>query len=181
MRNLVLIIFLTASLLLGFKSAFAQSSWLTRILSQLEFSIEERLQVSLKDFRLVKRVENFEERFNATNKIQLESNPVGAIATLHNIHTGEPLESCMTPCNLHVDYVSEYVVMLYKYGHLPYNFSIKYDDELFPIWLGKSYIDLEKKHIQCRREFAAAPKTDRDAQACVRIPPVMPTEAKKSG
>lgn len=86
--------------------AVAQSSWLVSLLDNQETAFEKRFQNGLRDFRLIKSVESFDERLNAVKVINIASDPNGAIATLHDLRTGEPLESCQTPCDIHVDGVN---------------------------------------------------------------------------
>jgi len=175
----LLLIFLIV--IISLSTAHAQTRWLTSKLIQLESNIENGIQIKFRDFRLVRKVEIFQERFNATNTIEVSSDPVGAVATLHNIRTGEPLESCKTPCELNVDYTTTYILMFYKYGHLPHYFPVGNGDEIKDVWLGKNYVDLERKHINCRKAFKGTKMTDSDAEPCVRVPPIMPQEAQKSG
>lgn len=161
--------------------AFGQSAWLSSYLNENNKRFEESVQLQLRDFRLLKTVRNFDERFNDNRPIEIKTEPVGAIATLHDISTGEPLEVCETPCSLHVNQVSEYLLVIYKLSHEPVIFPIAYGDDVGNVWLGADYMEIERKHFTCRLEFMAREKTDSDAEVCLRTPPIMPANAQKSG
>ena len=83
-------------------SAYAQGP------SDFETKYVEHIQLQHPDFRIVKKMETFPERYNASVKLPiLASTPSGsktkrAFVTLHDGVTGEPMESCYAPCTLHL-------------------------------------------------------------------------------
>ena len=80
---------------------------------------EAKVQLKHKEFRLVRSIETFPERLNATIKRNMVSSPSGAIVTLHDGVTGEPLESCRTPCTLHQEFGRRYLFVGFKEEHFP--------------------------------------------------------------
>jgi len=165
----------------GSSLASAQSAWLIATLSENDARFEEQAQLHLRDFKLVKQVATYPERFNDNNPIAVKSDPAGAIATLHDMSTGEPLESCETPCELKVNRTSDYWLALYKFAHEPVVFAAGYGDDLGTIWLGGNYMEIEKKHFTCMAKFEKRREKDRDAEVCIRTPPIMPSNAERSG
>ena len=161
--------------------AEAQSNWIIKKLLLSEKNFEDGMKLRFKEYEMIKEVRSFPDRLNATNKVKFSTKPPGAIVTLHDIKTGEPLESCKTPCELSVDYTTLYVAGFYKFGYQYNHYPIKHGDDFPETWLGKNYLDVAKKHRQCQREFKARPLQDADVKPCVRVPPVMPAQATKSG
>lgn len=146
--------------------------------------VQTKMQEKAPNFRLIMSEEKFDERFNATIAIPVDTKPSGAVATLHDFRTGEPLESCTTPCELHVDSVRTYGLVLFKFGHAPYMRAIGHKearDERPPTWLGIDYLEATQNAKKCYKDFASAPKVDGDAMPCMRVPPIMPPNAKHSG
>lgn len=145
---------------------------------------EAKVALEKPNFRLIMREESFEERFNAVNPVTIKTKPEGAISTLYDFNTGEPLETCKTPCDLHIDNSSLYFAVALKPGHNPYPmiFSGKNEDNTRPeVWLGINYFDMIQKARTCYKDFQDAPKVDGDVSPCLRVPPVMPPWAEESG
>lgn len=142
------------------------------------------MQEKVPNFRLIMSEEKFDERFNAVIAIPVDTKPSGAVAALHDFRTGEPLESCITPCDLHVDSVRTYGLVLFKFGHAPYMRAIGHKeakDERPPTWLGIDYLEATNNAKKCYKDFVSAPKVDGDASPCMRVPPIMPPNAERSG
>ena len=175
-----ILMMLTASAL-SVSPAYSQSVWLTNYLAENNKKLEDGVRLQLRDFRLVKDVRNYAERFNDRQPLKIESDPSEAVATLHDISTGEALESCLTPCDLHINQVQEYLLVLYKFAHEPVVFPVGFGDHIGTVWLGADYLEIAKKHIACYTEFLDREKIDGDAEVCLRTPPIMPAEAQKSG
>ncbi|MDB2438641.1 energy transducer TonB [Hellea sp.] len=162
-------------------TAHAQSIWLTNHLAENYKGFEDSVRLQLRDFEIVKEPRQFAERFNDNESVEIKSDPIGAIATLHDISTGEALETCKTPCDLHINRVEEYILVLYKFAHEPVIFPIGFGDEIGTVWLGANYQEIEQKHLSCYLEFLGRDKKDTDAEVCLRTPPIMPSDAQKSG
>ncbi len=144
----------------------------------------EKIKQKVPDYRLIKRVETFPERLNATTAIKIDSHQDKTIATLHDLRTGEPLESCATPCTLHGRSSEVYALNLYKDGYLPMMVPVeakKWAMRPRTLDLGPDYNAIKVKRRKCKLEFQKSEKIDDDAVACVRLPPRMPGRAKKSG
>ncbi len=144
----------------------------------------EKIKQKAPEYRLVRRVETFPERLNATVAIKIESEQSGAIATLHVLRTGEPLESCASPCTLHGRASEVYALSLYKHGYMPKMIPVetkKWAMSPGILDLGPNYNALKVKRLKCQLEFQKSEKVDGDAEACVRIAGRMPVLAKKSG
>ena len=157
--------------------------WLLETNSSLERSYRE----TWRDFKIVKRTAvkaaDGVADFNATATLSLESTPSGAVATIHDEHSGEPLGSCVTPCEHAVAPGRTYLLGMYKLGHI---FDSVYvedarDGEVHAINLGLNYMDLWEDIQDCRREWADSAKPDTPAQPCLRHPPRMPFNAERSG
>jgi hypothetical protein len=148
-----------------------------------DVKFEEFVQQSLRQFELVKSVRAFDTRLNATEKVSFETVPSRAVLTLHDIDTGEPLESCTSPCSLSLDPANDYGLAAYRAGHIPVFQGINIDipERLRTVDLGPDFRQLYIKKLQCRLEWQKSEKEDSDATPCFRIPPQMPEGAKRSG
>ncbi len=112
---------LTASIVLGGSvSVYAQEMLTLEEYTAKKINAREiRVQEKYPDFRFVKAVEDFPERPKAKRLVKVDSHQEKVIATLHHKRTGLPLESCVTPCAVHVRSARQYILTLYKDGHLP--------------------------------------------------------------
>ena len=181
---------LLATIILIAAHIFAPESATARADDQFQFYIlkqdanaEAFFQQSLRDFKMIKRVQPFEARLNATEKVEYITKPAGAVVTLHDPVTGEPLESCESPCFLSVDPMRNYLIYAYKFGHRG-QFRQYYPDMSLDnrtIYMGSNYLELHRKKQACYRDWQRSDKIDAEAQACFRIPPIMPSEAERSG
>jgi len=159
--------------------------------TELERELIERVRSHYPEFRLVKKIEDFPERYNTSVKLPIRgasgtgSATERALVTLHDGNTGEPLESCFTPCNLHKAPGRPVFVFPYKFGHFTYPNEIEADPDqmrlIYPYWsneyqvkLGPDYRKVFLKRKICQREFENMERIDRDAKPCYRIPPPMP-------
>lgn len=146
---------------------------------------EQALQGHLPEFRFVTRIEDFDDRLNATLTFPVTSSPEGAIATLHDIQTGEPLQNCLTPCNLNIDAVRTYGLSYFKFGHQPQVMTLHSADRVFApydTYLGMNFLEAYKEGVKCYRTFMAeTSKPDATAAPCYRVPPLMPETAETSG
>jgi hypothetical protein len=160
--------------------------------STLQKRLVEDIQLKHPDFRIVKKVEPFPERYNASVEIPVRAaSPDGsrtnrALATLHDGITGEPLESCYTPCTLHKSPGRTVFVFPYKFGYFTFPNEIEMDPsgmrDKYPFWDNEYEVklgpDFRKAFIRgkmCEAEFAKMDRTDRDAKPCYRMPPPVPS------
>jgi len=145
----------------------------------------EAVKIDMPDYRLLKAVEDFEPRLNATLEYETLPDPSGAIATLHDIHSGEPLQSCQTPCILNMASGREYNVTYYKLGHVPRIIPMSSDDlkyKTIPWRLGVNMFEAYQKGFKCYRDFARQKsKPDQDAKPCYRAGPIVPSGTNESG
>lgn len=146
---------------------------------------ERIMQDTLPNFKFVMTEKSFDKRLNATETYRARSMPSGSIATLHDFHTGEPLESCKTPCNLSVAPTQSYHISHYKMGHLPFIRINTPEDRTFetiPRNLGADMLEAFLIGMQCQTEFRAQKnKADQDAKPCYRVPPLTPPDTYESG
>lgn len=143
------------------------------------------------DFRIVKKIERFPERYNASVKLPIRAtSPTGsktnrALVTLHDGVTGEPMESCYTPCTLHKSPERLTFVFPYKYGHFTFPNEIERDPAgmraKYPYWdneyevkLGPDFRKAVVRGKMCESQFSKMEKTDGDAKPCYRMPPPVP-------
>jgi len=157
----------------------------------IEKRFVEEMQIKMPDFRIVKRLEAFPERYNASVKLPIRaSTPDGsktnrALITLHDAVTGEPLESCFTPCTLNKSPGRSVFVLPYKYGYFtlpneieadPAAMRVKYPfwDNEYEVKLGPNFRKAYMRGKICEAKFAKMERTDRDAEPCYRMPPPVP-------
>ena len=146
---------------------------------------EIQIQNDLPEYRLLYRVETFDERLNATHTYEALSIPAGSIAVLHDFHTGEPLQSCKSPCTLNVSPTQSYHITHYKMGHVPHIRVLEPDDlnyDPIPKSLGINFMEAYLKGLTCYRDFMKTPnKPDQDITPCHRAPPFIPPGTDVSG
>lgn len=163
--------------------------------AQVKNTMEQRLVEDIKlkhpEFRIVKKIEAFPERYNASVQIPVRaSSPDGsrtnrALATLHDGVTGEPLESCYTPCTLNKSPGRTVFIFPYKFGHFTFPNEVEMDPSgmraKYPFWdneyevkLGPDFRKAYMRGKMCEAEFAKMDRTDRDAMPCYRMPPPVP-------
>jgi len=157
----------------------------------IEASFVELVKGTFPDFRIVKKMEDFPERYNASVKLPIRaesstgSDNEKALVTLHDGNTGAPMESCFTPCTLHKLPGHPTFVFGYKVGHFTFPSEIEADPAqmraLYPFWddvyrvsLGPDYNKAQVERRLCMRAFQLMERTDQDAKPCYRIPPPMP-------
>ncbi len=143
------------------------------------------MQNTLPNFEFVMTEKSFDKRLNATETYRARSMPSGSIAALHDFHTGEPIESCKTPCNLSVAPTESYHISHFKMGHLPFIRQITPEDRTFetiPRNMGANMFEAFLIGMQCQSEFRAQKnKADQDAKPCYRVPPLIPPDTYESG
>jgi len=156
-----------------------------------EVVITEEVRKVYPDFRVIKKIENFPERSNTSVKLPIRassgvgSNTDRALVTLHDGETGEPLESCFTPCNLHKVPDRPVFVFPYKFGHYTFPNKIEADpdkmrakysywDNEYQVKIGPDYRKAFIKQKICQREFENMERVDQDAKPCYRIAPPVP-------
>lgn len=146
---------------------------------------EKLIQEKHPDFRLVINEETFRERPNATQPLKITTAPSRAVVTLNDLISGEPLETCTSPCTLMRQPGREYVVTAFILGFIPEVRSTPDDDTIgddsLDIIFGINLFDALKQQRECRNDFLKADKVDGDASPCFRVPPQMPPSAKTSG
>jgi len=159
--------------------------------AQIETDILEKVLPHYPDFRIVKTPENFPERYNASVEIPVRSGdpdvPI-ALVTLHDGNTGEPLESCYSPCSLFKAPNRPVFIYPYKAGFHTFPDGIELDPmemrEVYANWnnvyefrLGTNYPKVRRHQKKCWREFQNKERVDGDAMPCFRYPPNMPAVA----
>jgi hypothetical protein len=167
-------------------SAFAQGP------SDFEAKYVEHIQLQHPDFRIVKKFEDFPERYNASVELPIIATTTGgdktnrAFVTLHDGVTGEPMESCLTPCTLHKSPGRSVFIFAYKRGYFTFPTPIQADPsemhELHPYWdgryaakLGTNFGEIRMQSRLCERKLLKMDKTkDADAVPCYRTPPMVP-------
>ncbi len=174
----LLIAFITLGV--SFSAQPASAGVLDKQVGQSEASIQKRLRA----FRLIKTVESFPGRPDASQDIHVDTRQGPAIATLHSKRNGQPLESCMTPCTLHGSYNKWYRLSVYKDGFMPKMLPIEvksWAKRARKVNLGQDFNKVMAARLKCYRDFQKSEKVDGDAKPCLRVPPRMPVWAKKSG
>lgn len=146
---------------------------------------EQNIQTLKPAYRLIMSEEDFEPRLNATLEYEALTEPEGAIVTLRDKDSGEPLEACKTPCILHLAPAQTYGVTYFKAGHIPVEQSLRPEDlkhETIPLPLGVNLFDAYQIGMRCYKDFMAVTnKPDGDAKPCYRAPPVVPSGVNESG
>lgn len=149
---------------------------------------EARIQQHLRDFRLVRMLETFPERLNATDPIKVDTVPSGGIVALHDHQSGKALDACKTPCTLNLGRGRDYLFVAYKSGYatLPkiesaQGWSENYKGNHLMFTLGVNLRKHYKNAYKCWKEWDERLKQDRDVEVCSRIPAYMPYGAKVSG
>lgn len=163
----------------------------------VEIDYERTVQSSASKYRLVREVETFPliggktvsvpvniSGFDMRNVGRTNSPPI--IATLHDRRTGEPLDNCLAPCTLTSPMVPPGMLTLYRYGSTPVHRgaeTLAFFDNNEEIYIGFNEVDHQLERERCAIEFNVirAAEPTRDAEPCVRVPPMMPTEAHRSG
>ncbi len=162
-----------------------------QVSNTFEAKFVEELRLKYPDFRIVKKMEVFPERYNASVDLHIRaatpdgSNSNRALVTLHDATTGEPLESCFTPCVLHKSPGRPVFAFPYKYGHFTFPYEIEFDPggmkAKYPYWdndyevqLGPDFHKAYFRKVMCEREFKKMDRSDRDAEPCYRMPPPIP-------
>lgn len=182
------------------RKRFSQASWVlimvgisfasyaeTDLSVAYKWSISEaevHLKDKLPDFRFVKVFEEYSPRPKATKPMDIKTNPVGAMATLHDKKTGEPLQTCETPCVLNSKGSKRYLLSIYKFGYTPRVTEVSRDmlkNAAVPIWLGGNLIERAERKQACLNSATNIPKVDGNATPCLQIPPMFPPRAKRSG
>ena len=161
-------------------SAVAQSDpWLVRYYANYAADLQE----SWREFELVTSARDHDERLNATLPVTYDTEPAGAVLTLLDHRTGQPLQTCEAPCALFVDPARRYAVMAFRWGFEP-GWS-HYAPDMEPgerrIDLGRDFAALRARKGACYKAWQASDKLDAEATPCFRYPPRMPRSAERSG
>ncbi len=155
----------------------------------VDFMVEQ-LQQKYPDFRIVKTIEDYPERYNANIPIQITTTrsdgrkDIKALITLHDGTTGTPVESCYAPCVLHKAYGQKAFASVYKDGYFSIPLGIddrdvlladsEYWNDKYEISLGVNYKFAQYQRVLCAKKFKNLPKEDKDTSPCYRIPPMIP-------
>jgi hypothetical protein len=163
----------------------------------IEKDYESMVRSVAPDFRLVREVEDFPPLRGSIITIAIEVadkdrarmdrlNSPPVIAALHDRLTGAALASCRVPCAMKGMKTPPTVVTIYRYGSKPES----YNSERFSTYEppAKLYLGFNEVEYQIIRDECAAAFTEileahfnRDAKPCYRLPPLMPSEALRSG
>lgn len=163
----------------------------------VEADYERVIKTEVRQFRLVRELETFPPINGKTVSVPVKiseqdlrnvrrENSPPVIATLHDRRTGAPLDNCVAPCTLTSPRMPPGMLTLYRYGSTPVHRGAEtsaFFDGGEPIFLGFNEVDHQLERARCAIEFEVirAAEPTRDAEPCVRVPPLMPTEAQKSG
>jgi hypothetical protein len=163
----------------------------------IEADYERMIRSNAPKFRLVRQVEPFAPLDGKTLAVPVNisdfdmrnikrDNSPPAIATLHDRRTGAPLDNCLAPCTLQSPMVPPGILTLYRYGSTPTHRGAEISAFLDPddkIYLGFNEVDHQIERERCAIEFEVIRATEptRDAEPCVRVPPLMPANARHSG
>lgn len=110
------------------------------------------------------------------------------VATLHNIETGEPLQSCAAPCVL--DRLADETVflILYRFGGQIQFVELPTQDSYLPTILSRmsqafNAADDAVKRAECqaRGDAKRSQSLSTDAELCFGITPPLPPSARRSG
>ena len=150
----------------------------------------ENIQQKHPDFRIVKTIEDYPERYNANIPIDITTirsdgrEDIRALITLHDGKTGAPVESCYAPCVLHKSYGQPALASVYKDGYFSLPREIEdrdvllehsgFWDDKYKISLGLNYKFAQYQKYLCAKKFGNLPKDDKDTTPCYRIPPMIP-------
>jgi len=168
----------------------------TRISGQ-ETDYVQMVRVKAPEFSLLRKVETLPPLSGRTIDVPItllageqakvnRPNSPPVIATLHDRRSGRPLDSCEAPCTLKSPMMPPGMVTLYRYGTKPLNIGAEhyaFKTEVDPLFLGFNEVDHQIERDRCAKEFAVLRRgeVERDAEACVRVPPRMPEDAMRSG
>ncbi|WP_298915399.1 hypothetical protein [uncultured Algimonas sp.] len=163
----------------------------------VEQDYEAMIQDMVPEFRLVRTLETFppiEEqtyplRFDLSDEDKLSAsrrNSPPFIVTLHETQTGRPIANCAAPCSLDAPLQRGLIVQLYRFGSDPIHVTAESYHEAndpHPIYLPFNEVDHQLVREKCRAEFEVIRQSvaSREASNCVRVPPMMPPEAERSG
>lgn len=201
-RPLRTLTFGLVALALGLTPAAAQDTapeagTVDDMLASLEAYMLEQITNRFRDFKYVKTTGvRYPERYNATqlgNFVATGGEYVDPSAwpglprpliTLHDVVTGEPLETCALPCQLHMDTQREYMISGFVKGHfsLPRpirNPVVRRSEEpdwpgVYELNVGHNVYSIEAGHRACEAEFRARPMVNGPAAPCLRYAPTMP-------
>jgi len=138
-------------------------------------------------FPKIKFVKEIPENFVRPRKnrqIKLEASEPGALIAIYDYFPAQPLDICLSPCRLSVDVSEKYQIVTYKYGHLRYfgwvDTGIWPADKVFKTDLGPNWLETFETMKSCFEENEARRSEDRDAEPCIRHPPIPPQPAPRS-
>ncbi len=178
-------IFIIASIVLGASlSAYAQDRLTVEtLIAEKTDRLEVKVKGEYPDFRFLKSLETFPPRPKATKDIKVDSFEDMSLVTLHHKRTGQPLESCTTPCILHGRSNRTYILSMYKDGYIPMiartgPMNWAKGQKLFFI---KDDTTKLMEQFNCYQAFQKSEKVDQGAKPCLRTPPHLPPKIRKSG
>jgi len=145
---------------------------------------ESILQSQYKEFKLIRELPS-ETKAAGSMKIDVSTSPQGAVATLHNLKTGKPLMSCVTPCELKGRSKKTYRIVYFKDGYLPsYHlvtpiFRKRID---YPPYKLDPYEKMTEKYDVCASKMSKWMSKDRpNPIACAKRSPTLPARSVRSG
>ncbi len=177
--------FLITSIVLGASvCAYAQDRLTVEtLIAEKTDRLEAKVKGKYPDFHFVKLLETFPPRPKATKDIKIDSFEDMSLVTLHHKRTGQALESCTTPCILHGRSNRTYILSMYKDGYIPIvartgPMNWAKGQKLFFI---KDDTTKLMEQFNCYQAFQKSEKIDRDAKPCLRTPPHLPLQIRRSG
>ena len=134
-------------------------------------------------YKFISDVQDLPDRNGTLENFYVGTIPINAVLALHDAVSGQPLDSCLSPCDLKVRPGEPYWIVAYKFGHDP---VWTYLDTSNPaasrnISLGLNWFEVMGRKQQCLLEWDSGDKRDGEAEVCFRIPPPMPPAAQRSG
>ena len=110
------------------------------------------------------------------------------VATLHDIETGQPLQSCTAPCRLDWAPGRPAWLMLYRFGGEIMFLELPLQRDDLPTLLarmGDAYnaadTEIEREACRAKGEIKRAREVSAAAEPCFSVPPAMPPAARRSG
>lgn len=116
---------------------------------------------------------------------KMKTSEPGALVTLYADFPEQPLDMCITPCNLNMHVSEKYRIIVHKYGFEPQHWWVDTGlwsaDKTMEVPLRTNWLETFKEQKICFDKNEARLSEDQDADICKRLPPYMPPQAQKSG
>lgn len=182
MTNNLFIIFLF-SILAFYASEAKSADYVDRYEEQLSL-YERTLQFKYNEFKLVRNLPA-ESKTPGSVKFDVSTSPQEAIATLHDLKTGAPLMSCVTPCELKGNGKKTYRIVYFKDGYLPSYHPVTPHVRKrleYPPYKLVNYNKMTEKYDVCDSKMSKWMSKDRPKPvACAKRSSNLPAKTVRSG